>query len=308
MTRTKGIHHVTSVAGSAQGNVDYYAGRLGLRLVKRTVNFDDPGTWHLYYGDRTGSPGTLITFFPWQGIPQGRRGAGETSVTSYAAPRSAIPDWARELDAGAETTERFGDPVLSFRDPDGARLELVGALDASGRAGGAEIAGFHGVTLAVSRREPTARVLSDLLGLEEVGEEDGRLRFAAPGNAVGRFVDLVRPDVTTPARLGAGSVHHVAFRARDDEEQATFREELLRAGVDVTPVRDRQYFRSIYFREPGGVLFEIATDPPGMLVDETEETLGTDLRLPPWYEPARARIGATLPSISVPDPSRRAAS
>ncbi len=298
MPRTTGIHHVTSVAGSAQGNVDFYTGRLKLRLVKRTVNFDDPGTWHLYYGDRTGSPGTLITFFPWQGMPEGRAGAGEVAVTAYAVPRDALESWRRALELEPEPAERFGALVLALRDTDGSRIELVGTNAAEE---GTEIRGFHGVTLAVARPEPTARLLADVLGFETVGEEDGRLRLAAAGDGDARVVDIVEASGVGPARLGSGSVHHVAFRARGDEEQAAFAEALRTAGFDVTPVRDRQYFRSIYFREPGGVLFEIATDPPGMLIDEPVETLGTELRLPPWYEPARARIEAALPPIRVGD-------
>jgi len=298
MPRTKGIHHVTSVAGSAQGNVDFYTDRLKLRLVKRTVNFDDPGTWHLYYGDRTGSPGSLITFFPWQGIPEGRPGAGEVAVTAYAVPRHALESWREALRLEEQPAPRFGAPVLALRDSDGSRLELVGTDTGDD---GEEIRGFHGVTLTVARPEPTARLLADLLGFEPAGEEDGRLRLAAAGDGAARFVDIVAAPAAAPARLGSGSVHHVAFRARDDEEQAAFSEALRTAGVDVTPVRDRQYFRSIYFREPGGVLFEIATDPPGMLIDEPVETLGTELRLPPWYEPARERIEAALPPIRVTD-------
>jgi glyoxalase family protein len=296
MPKTEGIHHVTSISGSAQGNVDFYTGRLGLRLVKRTVNFDDPGTWHLYYGDESGSPGTLITFFPWQGIRQGHPGAGETRATAYAVPLPALSQWTKELGLEPAGEERFGQPVLAFRDTDGSRLELVGVHERIGDSEG--IHGFHGVTLSVTRPDPTARLLTEILGFDPVGEEHGRLRLTATSQAAGRVVDLMAPDVPSPAKLGFGSVHHVAFRARDEEEQLTFREELLQAGIDVTPVKDRQYFRSIYFREPGGVLFEIATDPPGMLVDEPIETLGTELRLPPWYESARDRIEAALPPIS----------
>lgn len=298
MSATTGIHHVTSVSGGAQRNVDFYAGTLGLRLVKRTVNFDDPGTWHLYYGDRTGSPGTLITFFPWEGIPEGKPGAGEVGVTSYATASSDLPAWAEALGLEQQLSERFGSPVLSFRDTDGSRLELVGFPGPAAAAPG--ITGFHGVTLTVGDLEPTARLLTEVLGYESAGEDDGRLRFAAPGSAPGRFVELVSSESAPVARLGSGSVHHVAFRARDDEQQNEFREALLTRRYDVTPVRDRQYFRSIYFREPGGVLFEIATDPPGMLIDESVETLGSELRLPPWYEPARERIAAALPPIAAP--------
>jgi len=298
MSATTGIHHVTSVSGGAQRNVDFYVGALGLRLVKRTVNFDDPGTWHLYYGDRTGSPGTLITFFPWEGIAEGKPGAGEVAVTSYASASSELSAWAEAHDLEPQLSERFGSPVLSFRDTDGSRLELVGSAGPAAAAPG--IIGFHGVTLSVADPGPTARLLTEVLGYEPSGEETGRLRFAAPGSAPGRYVELMRPESASVARLGSGSVHHVAFRARDDEQQNEFREALLTRGHDVTPVRDRQYFRSIYFREPGGVLFEIATDPPGMLIDEPVDTLGSELRLPPWYEPARDRIAAALPPISAP--------
>ncbi len=295
MPRTTGIHHVTSVAGSAQGNVDFYTGRMGLRLVKRTVNFDDPGTWHLYYGNRTGSPGTIITFFPWQGIPAGRPGIGEAAATAYVTPASSLELWADSLGIEREPRERFGAPVLSLRDTDGSFVELVGEHGSSGQ--GDDIGGFHGVTLAVARPEATARVLTEILGYESIGEEDHRLRLEVPGIEAGRVVDLVRPDTHSVARLGSGSVHHVAFRARDEEEQAAFRDEILGAGIEVTPVQDRRYFRSIYFREPGGVLFEIATDPPGMLIDEPLETLGTELCLPPWFESERDRIEAALPPI-----------
>jgi glyoxalase family protein len=298
MPATTGIHHVTSVSGGAQRNVDFYAGKLGLRLVKRTVNFDDPGTWHLYYGDRTGSPGTLITFFPWEGIQAGKPGAGEVAVTSYSTKFAELQAWALAHDLEQRLSERFGNTVLSFRDTDGSRLELVSSPDPASAT--LEISGFHGVTLSVGEPEPTARLLTDVFGYEPAGEESGRLRLAASGSAPGRYVELVRPDSGAVARLGSGSVHHVAFRARDDEQQNEFREALLTRGHDVTPVRDRQYFRSIYFREPGGVLFEIATDPPGMLIDEPVDTLGSELRLPPWYEPARDRIAAALPPISAP--------
>ncbi len=298
MPTTSGIHHVTSISGSAQRNVDFYVGKLGLRLVKRTVNFDDPTTWHLYYGDTTGSPGTLITFFPWQGIRPGIRGAGEAAATAYATSLQALEAWQLAGGSESEPIQRFGEPVLTIRDSDGGWIELVGAHARPGSQ--PEIEGFHSVTLAVARPEETAGLLSGILGFEAAGEESGRLRLSVPGGQPGSIVDLVRPAERTPARLGSGSVHHVAFRAIDDEQQAEFRERLLAAGVDVTPVQDRMYFRSIYFREPGGVLFEIATDPPGMLVDEPIETLGTELRLPPWYEPARARIEDALPPIDVP--------
>ncbi len=301
MLRTDGIHHVTSISGGAQRNVDFYVGTLGLRLVKRTVNFDDPGTWHLYYGDRTGSPGTLITFFPWEGAHVGIPGTGEVAATAYAAPDDQLIEWAGSRGLDGQVQERFGQRVLSFRDTDGSWLELVGSdepvIPGTGTPG---VTGFHGVTLSVREPEPTARILTEVLGFETAGEEDGRLRLDVAGEAPGRVVDLVQPESATAARLGSGSVHHVAFRARDDAQQQEFREALLSRGFNVTPVQDRQYFRSIYFREPGGVLFEIATDPPGMLIDETVESLGSELRLPPWYESSRERIEDALSPIAPP--------
>ncbi|MEJ2482028.1 MAG: VOC family protein [Gemmatimonadota bacterium] len=278
MLPTDGIHHVTSISGGAQRNVDFYAGTLGLRVVKRTVNFDDPGTWHLYYGDRTGSPGTLITFFPWEGAHRGSSGAGEVAATAYVIPDAEPAEWAESRGIEGQVEQRFGESVLTFRDTDGSRLELVG----TGGPGVSEfgppgITGFHGVTLTVSDPEPTARLLTEVLGLGSAGEAEGRLRLTAQGEAPGRVVDLVRPASTSAARLGSGSVHHVAFRARDEAHQAEFRDALLSRGFNVTPVQDRQYFRSIYFREPGGVLFEIAT------------------------EPARERIADALPPIVAPD-------
>jgi glyoxalase family protein len=302
MLRTEGIHHVTSISGGAQRNVDFYVGTLGLRLVKRTVNFDDPGTWHLYYGDRTGSPGTLITFFPWEGAHEGVAGAGEVAATAYSAPRAQIVEWAESRGIESQLQERFGEQVLPFRDTDGSWLELVGSdVEDTSDTGEPGVTGFHGVTLSVRDPEPTARILTEVLGLDTVGEKNGRLRLDVKGEAPGRVVDLVQPETASAARLGSGSVHHVAFRARDDGQQEEFREALLSRGFNVTPVQDRQYFRSIYFREPGGVLFEIATDPPGMLIDETVENLGSELRLPPWYESARERIAHALPPIAAPD-------
>ncbi len=304
MLRTTGIHHVTSISGGAQRNVDFYVGTLGLRLVKRTVNFDDPGTWHLYYGDRTGSPGTLITFFPWEGAHPGVAGAGEVAATAYSIPHAQLLEWAESRGLEGQPQERFGQQVLSFRDTDGSWLELVGdAGEGAHDTGADDVTGFHGVTLAVRDSEPTARLLTDVFGFETVGEADGRLRLDVQGEAPGRVVDLVQPQSASAARLGSGSVHHVAFRARDDAQQQEFREALLSRGFNVTPVQDRQYFRSIYFREPGGVLFEIATDPPGMLIDETVESLGSELKLPPWYESARGRIEEALTPIENPDAS-----
>ena len=212
-----------------------------------------------------------------------------------------LTDWAESNGVDGRISERFGSPVLSFRDTDGSRLELVGTSGAG--SGRLDISGFHGVTLAVDDPQPTLRLLADVFGYDEAGEESGTLRLEVPGTGPGRYVELVRPDLSAAARLGSGSVHHVAFRARDEAQQAEFREELLARGYEVTPVRDRQYFRSIYFREPGGVLCEIATDPPGFLLDETVDKLGSNLKLPPWLEAQRARISGLLPEVKTAEVS-----
>ncbi len=293
---TAGLHHVTAISGPAPENLAFYTGRLGLSLVKKTVNFDDPGTWHLYYGDPAGSPGTILTFFPFGDAAPGREGPGQALAFAHCVPRGAFDGWVTRLGAGHDAIgTRFGARVLTLRDPHGQRLELV---EGDGR--GDAPTGLHSATLWVEDPAPTARVLSDLLGLRAVGEEaDGpgrRLRFAAPGDGPGRFVDIVqRPGAR--GRQGAGTIHHIAFRAADDAHQDDIRAQVAAAGHSVTPRIDRQYFNAVYFREPGGVLFEVATDPPGFAVDEAPDALGTALRLPPRYEPRRQEIAAGLPPL-----------
>ena len=305
-----GLHHVTAISGPAQANVDFYAGRLGLRFVKKTVNFDDPGTYHLYYADGDAHPGSFLTFFPYEHAHPGRVGEGQATATAYAVPEGAVDWWvdrlaADGLDLGTPA-ERFGRRVLPFRDPDGLVLELVETPAATeGWADGpvplhAALGAFFGVTLCVADPAPTARLLTDLLGYREVGEERGRLRLENPAADRAAFVDLSCAPGTGPGRMGAGAVHHVAFRVPTDEAQVEVREALMAHGHQPTPVIDRQYFHSIYFREPGGVLFEIATDPPGFAVDEPADALGTSLRLPPQYEGRRAQIERRLPPLRVP--------
>jgi glyoxalase family protein len=299
-----GIHHVTAISGPPQDNVAFYTGVIDQRLVKRTVNFDSPDTYHLYYGDRTGSPGTIMTFFPFMNAGPGRPGPGMASAHAYAVPAGGFDAWIERIaldgrDFGGPE-ERFGQRVISLRDPDGATVELV----ESDRAPGAgSLDGFHSVTLWEADPQRTARVLTDVFGYSATGEEkteDGtRLRLEAPGNARGRIVDLIRSDAKSIGRQGTGTIHHVAFRAESDEVQLEWRERLLAAGQQVTPVIDRNYFNAIYFREPGGVLFEIATDPPGFAVDEPVETLGTALKLPAQYERIRERIERVLPPLKV---------
>lgn len=293
-----GLHHVTAISGPAQANVDFYVGRLKQRLVKKTVNFDDPGTYHLYYGDEAGAPGTILTFFPFDGARPGRAGYGAAESFAYAVPAAAFDDWAEAL--GGETGTRFGARTLTLRDPDGQLLELVEAPGVAGQG----LDGFHSVTLWLRDLAPTARILTDVFGYEEQGSETGagseRLRLKAPGDARGAIVDLLRVDGAAAARPGSGTIHHVAFRAADDAAQDDLREALLSAGMDVTPAIDRQYFNAIYFREPGGILFEVATDPPGFTVDEAPADLGRSLKLPPQYEAHRARIEAHLTPLRLP--------
>jgi glyoxalase family protein len=302
-----GIHHVTAISGPASRNLDFYTRVLGMRLVKKTVNFDDPGTYHLYYGDEAGSPGTILTFFPWEHAAQGRMGAGQTQETSLRVPTSAIGYWAhRFVEKGVphETvTKRFGQPVLAFTDPDGMGLALVGVEGAASEPSWTSgeipaehaIRGFHGVTLMVGDAGPSGAVLTGALGFERAGEEGGLIRYRASAD-IGGFVDLREVKGFGSGRMGRGSVHHIAFRAADDAEQAEMARKLTDdLGLQVTEQKDRKYFRSVYFREPGGVIFEIATDQPGMGVDEKE--LGSGLRLPDFLEGRRSQIEEVLPPL-----------
>ena len=310
MPQITGIHHVTAISGGPQRNVDFYAGTLGLRLIKKTVNFDDPETYHLYYGDGAGSPGTIMTFFPWAHAPGGRIGAGQLVVTSFSIPAVSLGYWTERLvEKGVRferPRDRFSDTVLTFEDPDHLRIELVTAEDARpGRAGGPvqeehSIRGFHHVALAVEATDRTTGLMTDLLGFRRVDEEEGRIRLSAGEGGPGGLVDVVNASGFPRGSMGVGTVHHVAFRVPDEETQLALREEIAALGYDVTPVLDRNYFRSIYFREPGGVLFEIATDPPGFAVDEDQEHLGEDLKLPSWLETRRDRLEEVLPPLRVP--------
>lgn len=305
-----GIHHVTAISGPARRNLAFYGGTLGLRLVKKTVNFDDPGTYHLYFGDAAGNPGSLLTFFPWEHAAPGRIGIGQTQETMLRVPAGSLGWWAHRLvERGVphETiARRFGEPVLAFRDPDGMRLSLVGLPgieDEPAWEGGAvpaehAVRGLHGVSLLLDRGEATGAILTDVFGFQAAGAEGGLARYSVPGAPIGGIVDIRAAGGFLAGREGAGSVHHVAFRAADDAAQAAMVERLEAShGRRVTEQRDRNYFRSVYFREPGGVLFEIATDEPGFAVDEPTESLGAALKLPPGLEPHRARIETALPAL-----------
>ena len=313
--RVPGIHHITAISGSAQQNVDFYADLLGLRTVKQTVNFEDPGTHHLYYGDQAGTPGTAMTFFPWAQASRGGPGSGVIEATGFTVPPGSLGLWADRLGATGvppgEVATRFDEESLRCEDPDGLVFELVAGPATretpAGRPVHPDVPGefaihaFHSVLLDVVDPDPTARLLTDVMGFEHVGEDDGRLRFRSNEQDVGSIVDLRSTASGATARMGRGSVHHVAFRARNDEEQQSWRETIAAAGIPVTEVKDRCYFRSIYFREPGGVLFEIATDTPGFGVDESPTELGRSLKLPPWFEARREELEAGLPVLILPD-------
>jgi glyoxalase family protein len=304
-----GIHHVTAIAGNALRNFDFYTRSLGLRFVKKTVNFDDPGTYHFYYGDEAGHPGTILTFFPWEQAAAGRGGVGQTQQTSFRVPARSLGYWThRFIEKGIafEALEkRFGESVLPFTDPDGMSLALVGVRGAENEAGWSNgdvphehaIRGFHGVTLLLEHAAKTGAILSDVFGFKETAREGSIIRLSAD-NAAGGIVDIYQAKGFLPGRQGRGSVHHVAFRASDDADQAEMARKLVEThGMRPTEQKDRNYFRSVYFREPGGILFEIATDIPGFAVDEPVESLGEHLKLPNFLEPHREDIENMLPSL-----------
>jgi glyoxalase family protein len=306
-----GIHHVTAIAGPARRNLDFYTRTLGLRLVKKTVNFDDPGTYHFYYGDETGQPGTILTFFPWEHVAPGRLGVGETQEAVFRVLEGSIGYWAHrfvEKGVSHETPQRrFGETVLPFKDPDGMRLALVAVPGieseppwSSGEVPAEHaIRGFHSVSLLLREAAPTGAILTDVFGFSEVGRESSTVRFRADGTEIGGIVDIRVAGDFPLGRQGAGSVHHIAFRAADDEAEFAMRRKLAdNHGIHTTDQKDRNYFRSLYFREPGGILFEIATDVPGFAVDEPVASLGQSLKLPPQYEPRRKDIEAVLPKVA----------
>ena len=303
MNPIAGLHHVTAIASNPQRNLDFYTEVLGLRFVKKTVNFDDPGTYHFYFGDDTGAPGTILTFFPWPHAKKGTVGVGEVLATAFSIPAGSFAYWTqrlRSLSTSFNESTRFGSQVMDLADPDGMRLELIEQAEThAGTAprysdvpSSSAIQGFYGVTLLERRVEPTAALLN-VMNLKELTRDGDYVRFAPAGDALGRYVDVLVDAKAQPGRQGAGSVHHIAFRNTDDADQLAWHD-TLEPMVGVTPVQERTYFRSIYFREPGGVLFEMATDTPGFLIDEPIESLGEALRIPEWYEPQRPMIEARL--------------
>jgi glyoxalase family protein len=313
MPTTAGLHHVTAIAGDPQDNADFYVETLGLRFVKRTVNHDDTGTYHFYFGDREGSPGTNITFFPWgERGRDGEFGAGQTRHTAYLVHPDSLDFWRDRLESegvAVAETERFGESVLQFADPDGIGLELVASESAADADAVAwedgpvpadhQLRGFHSVTLSVAELGPTAEILTEVLGYEHVGDEDGRRRFRAPGDGPHSRLDLVETD-RPRGRMGTGTVHHVAFQAESTDEAEAYRAAYEAHGLQPSGVIDRTYFQSVYVREPGGVLFEIATTAPGFNADEPVDELGSSLVLPEWLEDDRERVEAELPAFDPP--------
>jgi glyoxalase family protein len=308
-----GIHHVTAIASDPQRNLDFYTEVLGLRLVKRTVNFDDPGTYHLYFADEVGSPGTILTFFPWPQAAHGSPGVGQVTVTSFSVPDGSLNYWERRLLSAGTPAERsgrrFDEEVLTLADPDGLKLELVAhsrvAVDRTWKGasvpGEHAIQGFYSVTLCEQGYESTVEVL-ETMGFRKVAEQGNRFRFDVGEGGAGARADVLCASEAPYGRTAAGSVHHVAWRVSDNNSQQSWRRRLVSEHLNVTPVLDRCYFRSVYFREPGGVLFELATDPPGFAIDEPVERLGETLKLPPWLEPHRKEIEHALPSIQLRKP------
>ena len=304
-----GIHHITAIAGDPQANLDFYSGVLGLRLVKLTVNFDDPGTYHLYYGDGVGSPGTILTFFPWPTARRGRRGTGQVTETSFAVPASSLPYWIDRLAQHhvpfTGPFSRFGEDVLSLSDPDGMKVELVATqrVDAAKAYSAGPIPvesavhGFHSATLSEEGYQRTAALLTETMGFKLTSQENDRFRYTVGSGEAGTIVDLRCAPEESRGSVLVGTVHHIAWRVADDEEQLYWLGEISRLGYNVSNVMDRNYFHSIYFREPGGILFEIATDTPGFAVDEAADALGKKLVLPPWLEPRRAELEAVLPPL-----------
>lgn len=305
-----GLHHVTATVDDAQADLDFCLDVLGMRLVKKTVNFDNHDVYHFYYGTERGAPGTLWTTFPYKGhgVPVGVKGAGQVTATSFSVPAASLDFWRRRfVDRGIDFEdigERFGEQVLHVVDPSGLLFELVGS-DRDTRApwtgngvGASEaIRGIHGVTMVVRSIERTLELMAGVLGFEIVDETENRTRVAAAGDTPGHTIDIVVDPDADEAVNGRGTVHHVAMAISTDEEQLRLRQELIRLGLTVTEVRDRCYFHSIYFREPGGVLFEVATIQPGFTVDEDLSALGQGLKLPPWEEMHRSTIQASLPAV-----------
>jgi glyoxalase family protein len=303
--QTVGIHHITAIVGNPKENVAFYQEVLGLRLIKKTVNFDDPGTYHLYFGNEQGQPGTVITFFPWKDARKGQIGTGQVGTTAYLVNEGALDFWEERLNTfqvATERTTRFGEESLVFEDPHGLKLEIVA------RQGGSEntwksdeipskyaVKGFAGATLLTSEPTETAHLIGELFGLEKVDEDDQFIRFKSTGE-IGNIIDIDKTENVT-GQFGVGTVHHIAFRAKDDEDQIEWQTHMFDNDYPTTEVKDRNYFNAIYLRDRGGIVVEIATDPPGFTADEPLESLGEELKLPEWLEPKRQYLEEVLPPL-----------
>lgn len=305
-----GLHHITAIAGDAQRNYNFYTSALGLRLVKKTVNFDDPNTYHFYYGNETGAAGTILTFFPWTNVRQGYTGTGMATEIGYAVPAGSLNFWAdrfKELKVKqGEPLERFGELLLPFQDPDGLKLNLIVPVKDDTRTPWTTKAvtaaeatrGFHSIVLTLKDIKATAEILTDIFGYTLLKQEGNRYRFITTAVENAGIVDLVESPNEAPGLNAGGTNHHVAFRVKDDNVLMAFREKIAAKGHHITPKIDRNYFFSLYFREPGGVLFELASDNPGFAVDEAVSELGKGLKLPAQYEPQRKAIEKVLPVLT----------
>ncbi len=307
--RILGLHHITAIADNAKRNLDFYTQVLGVRLVKKTVNFDDPGTYHFYFGNETGTPGTILTFFPWEGIGQGTNGTGLATHIGYSVPKGSLEFWKlrlQQFSIAVEEGEIFGEKMISFKDPDGLQLQFIESSTPDNRKVWTTddikdenaLKGFHNVTLTLKKAEPTIKVLTDILGYDLQKQEEGRYRFATDAIDTANLIDIIENDKIPAGRNAAGTNHHIAFRVENDDILMEYREKVMSAGLSITPKVDRDYFYSLYFREPGGVLFEIATDNPGFTVDEPLNELGQNLKLPKQYEAMRSQIEGALPKLS----------
>ena len=301
-----GLHHITAIAGEAKRNYNFYTNVLGLRLVKKTVNFDDPYTYHFYYGDKVGTPGSILTFFPWEGMQSGRRGTRQVTEIGYSVPENSLDFWLQRFEANNilynKVSEKFGEQYLTFLDPDGLKFELTTSKNPDNRlpwetkeiSAEHALKGFHNVTITTNKLQPTADVLTNIFGYKLLETHVNRYRFVTDAVDTANIVDVVEVPGETIGHVAAGSVHHVAFRVKDDKVLMTFRDKVQAAGLQITEKIDRNYFYSLYFREPGGVLFEIATDNPGFAIDESVEDLGSGLKLPSQYESHRVDISKRL--------------
>ncbi len=307
--RILGLHHITAIADNAKRNLDFYTQVLGVRLVKKTVNFDDPGTYHFYFGNEEGTPGTILTFFPWEGIGRGTNGSGLATHIGYSVPKGSLGFWKNRLqqfNIQVEEGEIFGEKLIAFKDPDGLQLQFIESSAPDDRKvwktddikDENALKGFHNITLTLKKADPTIKVLTDIFGYDLQKQEGGRYRLATDAIETANLVDIIENDKIPAGRNAAGTNHHVAFRVKDDNVLMEFREKVMSAGLSITPKIDRDYFYSLYFREPGGVLFEIATDNPGFTVDEPLNELGRNLKLPKQHEALREKIESVLPKLS----------